>query len=116
MVRYWRSQGLRAIVYLDDGIVAVSGKGAAHKASHSVRTDLAKAGFVEYSAKCTWEPTQKLSWLGFELGFISVPQDKIMVLQALLRQASGQEVLTARHLASITGKIISMSLVLQATD
>ena len=87
LVRYWRSQGLRAIVYLDDGIVAVSGKEAAHKASHSVRTDLAKAGFVEHSAKCTWEPTQKLCWLGFELdlkiGFISVPQDKIMALQAL---------------------------------
>ena len=69
---------------------------------------MAKAGFVEHSAKCTW--------LGFELdlkiGFISVPQDKIMALQALLRQASGQEVLTARHLASITGKIISMSLAL----
>ena len=44
LVKYWRSQGLRAIIYLDDDIVAVSGKEAAHKASHSVRTDLAKAG------------------------------------------------------------------------
>ena len=67
LVRYWRSQGLRAIVYLDDGIVAVSGKEAAQKASHSLRADLAKAGLVEHSAKCTWEPTQKLCWLGFEL-------------------------------------------------
>ena len=116
LVKYWRSQGLRAIIYLDDGIVAVSGKEAAHKASHSVRTDLAKAGFVEHSAKCMWEPTQNLCWLGFELdlkvGFISVPRSKIMALQTLLEKASEQEVLTARHLASITGKIISMSLAL----
>ena len=35
-----------------------------------------------------------------------------MALQTLLEQASDQEVVTARHLASITGNIISMSLVL----
>ena len=34
-----------------------------------------------------------------------------MALQTLLEQASEQEVLTARNLASITGKIIFMSLV-----
>ena len=71
LVKYWCSQGFRAIIYLDDGIVALSGREAAHKASHSVRTDLAKA---EHSAKCMWEPTQNLCWFGFELdlkvGFI----------------------------------------------
>ena len=96
--------------------MAVSGKEAAQKASHSLRADLAKAGLVEHSAKCTWEPTQKLCWLGFELdlevGFISVPQHKITALQLLLKRSSGLGVLPARHLASITGKIISMSLAL----
>ena len=62
------------------------------------------------------EPTQNLCWLGYELdlkvGFISVPQRKIMALQTLLEQASEQEVLTVRHLASITDKIIFMSLAL----
>ena len=41
-----------------------------------------------------------------------MPQRKIMALQTLLEQASEQEVLTARHLASVTGKIIFMSLAL----
>lgn len=57
-----------------------------------------------------------LCWLGFELDlevrFVSVPQYKITALQILLEQTSGQEVSPARHLASITGKIISMSLAL----
>ena len=40
LVKYWRSQGLCAILYLDDGIIAVSGKAAAAQASHKVRQDL----------------------------------------------------------------------------
>ena len=44
--------------------------------------------------------------------FISVPQYKITALQVLLAQAIGQEFLPARHLASITGKVISMALAL----
>ena len=34
LVKYWRSQGLRAILYLDDGIIAVLDKAAAAQASH----------------------------------------------------------------------------------
>ena len=58
----------------------------------------------------------KLCWLGFELdlevGFISVPQCKITALHILLEWSSGQESLPTRQLASITGKITSMSLAL----
>ena len=84
--------------------MAVSGKEAAENTSHSIRADLAKAGLVEHSEKCTWEPTQKLCWLGFELdlevGIISVPQYKIMALQILLEGSSGQESLPASQLRS----------------
>ena len=34
LVKYWRMQGLRAIIYLDDGILAVAGKQAAKEASN----------------------------------------------------------------------------------
>ena len=40
LVKYWRGQGLRAILYLDDGIIAVSGREAAVQASHKIRQDL----------------------------------------------------------------------------
>jgi len=54
-------------LYLDDGVVAIAGEEAAKLVSQQVRGDLAKAGLVENSAKCTWEPTLKLKWLGFDL-------------------------------------------------
>ena len=116
LVKYWRSQGLHALLYLDDGIVAVAGKEAAGRASRKVREDLVRAGLVENSAKCSWEPSQQAKWLGFELdleqGQISIPEEKIEALKAHLGQAADQPTLKARDLASITGKIISMSLAL----
>ena len=57
LVKYWRSQGLRALLYLDDGIVAVAGKEAAERASQKVKGDLVSAGLVENSAKCSWVPS-----------------------------------------------------------
>ena len=114
LVKFWRKQGLRALLYLDDGIVAVAGKEAAERASRKVREDLVRAGLVEHSAKCAWEPSQQAKWLGFNLdlvqGQIAVPEEKIKALKAYLRQVTDEVVPKARDLASVTGKIMSMSL------
>ena len=114
LIRYWRGQGLRALLYLDDGIVAVSGKSAAVEASHRVRSDLRRAGLVEHTAKCSWVPSQQASWLGFDLnleqGVISIPEGKIASLKSQLDQAVATSCVKARQLASIIGKIIAMSL------
>ena len=113
LVKYWRSQGLRVIIYLDDGIVAVQGKGAAEAASMRVQS---KAGLVENVEKCLWTPVLHLTWLGFDLdlhkGVIEVPQSKIEAVQSQLRDAVLAKSLPARSLASITGKLISMSIAL----
>ncbi|XP_065892728.1 uncharacterized protein [Dysidea avara] len=114
LVKYWRGRGLRVLLYLDDGIVAVAGEEAAKLASQRVREDLVKAGLVEHSAKCIWEPTAKLKWLGFDIdlgiGQISVPADKLCSRKAQLQIAAQNAQIKAKSLASITGKIISMSI------
>ena len=114
LVKYWRAQGLRVILYLDDGIVAVSGRQAAIEVSDKVRQDLAKAGLVENMAKSKWQPSQKTAWLGFELdlgaGQISIPQEKIIALSSLLKSTLHCKQIKAKLLASIIGKIISMAL------
>ena len=114
LVKYWRKQGLRAIVYLDDGIIAVSGKQAAIETSARVRQDLANAGLVDNMAKSSWLPSQKICWLGFnldlEVGQIAVPQEKVVALRSLLLSATSAKEIKAKALASIIGKIVSMSL------
>ena len=36
LIRYWRGRGLKAIIYIDDGIVAVKGKDNARRESQMV--------------------------------------------------------------------------------
>ena len=92
LVKSWRFQGLQTVIYLDDGIAAVEGKLEAAKASMTIQQDLARVGFVVNMAKCKWTPSQKCTWLGFDidlhLGRISVPQDKIDALKIQLEQAA----------------------------
>ena len=116
LVKYWRSQGLRIVVYLDDGIAAAEGELGAGKASLVVREDLTRAGFVVNVAKCIWTPSRQCFWLGFDIdlsqGKIAVPQGKIDTLKLQLQKAAGKPRLTAKALASLIGKIIAMSIAL----
>ena len=116
LVKHWRSQGLQVVVYLDDVIAAAGGRIEAEKASLMVQHDLAEAGFVINTAKSKWTPSHKCSWLGFNIdlhhGRISVPQAKIDTLKTQLEQAAQKPRLPATVLASLTGRIIAMSMAL----
>ena len=114
LVKHWRQQGLHIVLYLDDGIAAVQGEQAALAASKVVQADLEKAGLIVNITKCCWKPEQQCSWLGFDInlaqGKIAIPQAKLSGLCIQLQQAVQQGKLHAKYLASIVGKIISMSL------
>ena len=116
LVKLWRSKGLRVVVYLDDGICALQNKKEAIVASNWVKETLAKAGWVYNGLKSIWQPTHKLEWLGFNLdlkqGCISVPTRKISGLKAMLVMAAKQTTLRAKFIASLVGKIVSMSIAL----
>ena len=116
LVRYWRGRGLKAIIYLDDGIVAVKGKDAAIKESGRVKHELESAGFVINIEKSSWEPCNHLEWLGFQIdlceGEFRVPQCKLDKLKVQLSEVEKTQSVPARCLASLIGKIMSMALAL----
>ena len=109
-------RGLKAIIYIDDGTIAVKGEDNAKRESFMVRIDLESAGFVVNIEKLHWEPSKSLEWLGLRidlaLGVFSVPDRNIEELQALLRSLSDCRIVPAYQLASLIGKIMSMSLAL----
>ena len=116
LVRFWRANGLKALMYLDDGIMAVRGEEEAKKASGWVRNTLQKSGFVINEDKSVWTPSYCIAWLGFEIdllkGQINVRKSKLQALQAMLEGALVSHSLQARYIASIVGKIISMGIAL----
>ena len=105
MVRLWRSRGLKSLIYLDDGIVAVKGEECAIEASMWVKNSLERVGFVVNDAKSAWTPSHCVIWLGFKIdlleGCVSVPQEKLIALVALLKASRVASSLRAKHAASI---------------
>lgn len=116
MAKHWRGRGLRAVVYIDDGIVAVKGKEEAKTESVWVQRDLSDACLVPNDTKSQWSPEKIIAWLGFELdveqGQLRVPRHKMLMLQERLRMVSTSLRVPAKLLASIIGQIISMSVAL----
>ena len=69
LVQYWQQQGIRAIIYIDDGIVAVEGKEEAKRTSLMVQKekDLSRARLVVNLEMWKWCPAMHCTWLEFEL-------------------------------------------------
>ena len=84
LVKLWRSKGLKAVMYPDNGICAVKGKIEAKK---WVRNALECAGLVVHEGKSVWLST---AWLGFdadlERGGVLVPEAKLAVLRGVQRE------------------------------
>ena len=103
-------------MYLDDGIVAVSGNKKAKKASVWVKNSLHSAGFVINNTKSVWIPSHQVTWLGFSIdlleGRLFVPQGKLDALVFLLKASLTFNSLGAIRIASIVGKITSMGIAL----
>lgn len=89
LVKHWRSQALRIVVYLDDGLGVGGTKDTCLRRSLLVHSDLISSGFVPNKDKCMWIPSQLLRWLGFHWdfarGLLSIPEDKISVMLASIR-------------------------------
>ena len=113
LVRFWRGRGLRVVLYLDDGIVATK-QDEANQESEQVQRDLCTAGLVTNSCKSQWMPSKRLIWLGFEddleRGQLLVPQLKIDSLMEQMKRARYCQEMPATALASVIGRIMSMSL------
>lgn len=114
LVRLWRSEGIRAILYIDDGLLMMDGLEQAMTQGSFVRQSLQAAGFVVNQEKSQWKPMKTAKWLGFELnteiGTIAMPNEKISSLKSYLASARQTDTLPARALAGIIGRLIAMGL------
>ena len=118
---YWRGQGHKVIMFLDDGIGGHPNYKIAVKLSQNVKTSLTEFGFLLASDKCNWMPVLKLTWLGYLLdmacGKVYVTDERIARLEVAIEsflyqmKVSGTGLMKVRFLASIVGQIISLQTV-----
>ena len=64
LIKKWRGDGKRVVMYLDDGIGFDQTFESAVAISKSVQSDLRSSGFVINERKSMWNPSQCLDWLG----------------------------------------------------
>ena len=117
LVAHWRALGFRIVLFLDDGAGCEHTYAAACSVSASVRQDLISAGVVPNVEKSVWDPTQILEWLGliwnFAEGYIAISHSRITNFTTALQKFSDNlPFVSPRFIASIVGKIISMSPVI----
>ncbi|XP_041453613.1 uncharacterized protein LOC121406809 [Lytechinus variegatus] len=116
-VTYWRSQGKKVVMFLDDGIAGCSDMKVANEMSRQIKADLNKLGFVLAETKCDWFPQNKATWLGmywdFHEGDVYITETRMQkckksIEDVLTKIQKGKYIIPVRTLASVAGQIISM--------
>ena len=115
LVRHWRSLGLSAIKFLDDGICFCEDAATTEAASLHIRKDLLAAGAFWSVKKSQWQPSQFCEWLGINWdssdGSISAASHRVEKIKATLQKLSIRESVHVKALASLVGQIISLQVV-----
>ena len=114
LVKKWRSEGIKSIMYLDDGLAGNISKALALLQRNTIIHDLSSAGLTINFEKSHLELKRKHNWLGFEVNtnsmIFTVPKQKISELLFQIASVLVFQRTTARKVAKIAGHIISMSV------
>lgn len=117
MVKYWRSKAVNIVLYLDDGLGMSLDYDSCFKDSFFIRKSLTEAGFLINVDKSVFTPAQSIEWLGIiwdSVNFsLQIPDRRVQdLIESVSLILSEFPLITARNLAQVTGKIISMSPVI----
>ena len=114
LVKKWRGQGIRCVVYLDDGIAGDASYTQCKNISDLIQSDLRNAGLTINAKKSKLEPSQNGNWLGFDINtrlmIFSVPRRKIEKIQGLITSVYIKKSANAKEIARICGHLISCSI------
>ena len=111
LVKKWRGQGFKIVIYLDDGICVCDNFDLLVHQAKIISDDLKQAGFVVNQEKSCWHPSRAMEWLGFcfdlAADLISVPERKILLFKQKCEKVIQNNRTSARELSSIVGLLIS---------
>ena len=89
LVKWWRSLGIRAIVYINDGIVAAESESQCLEHEEIVLSDLKEAGFILSTDKCHLKIRYSLGFIiDLMHGQFCVPDHKLAKLKSSTRSVA----------------------------
>jgi hypothetical protein len=114
LVKHWRSKGVFIVLYLDDGWGKEVSFDRCKVVAQIVKNDILAAGLVPNIEKSHWVPSQSVDWLGMSWdgleGSLKVVDRRISDILAFIDSIKiSLPRVSARVLASFTGKIISLA-------
>ena len=116
LVKKWRSQGFKVVLYLDDGIVYHKSPIVLQLQGDQIRKDMELCGITLNMKKCIWQPVNRLAWLGIvidlEKFYFSAPEAKVEKILAHVTKALNSPMTTARLVAQLIGQIIALKVAL----
>jgi len=117
LVKFWRENGIKVVLYLDDGFGMSQNREICIEDSLFVKNSLIEAGFLVNEEKSIFDPVTSLEWLGINWNSkdfsLSIPQRRINDLFTSLHSVFDKfPCFTARFLAQVVGRVISMTPVI----
>ena len=115
-VKKWRSEGIKSIIFIDDGICGGKGLQFVESVVMRILEDLKKAGWLVNFEKSSLTPTQIGKWLGTIINTrtmtFHVPKEKIDKLLRRIKLILEQTFCSAKQLSRIAGQLAAMHLAL----
>lgn len=113
VVEHLQSKGHRVIMYIDDMLILADTKEKCRASALAARALLEDLGAIISEDKSSFTPTQRATYLGFELDSkdmkIWVPAKKMANLRKSIKQFIREPKASARQAASVLGKLTSMA-------
>ena len=116
LIKYWRSNGIKIVIFIDDGIGSASSREKCRSVSNFVRRSIELSGFLSNEEKSIWDPKQTAIWLGLEIDtkhfVIKITEKRVNKVLNKISKMRGKRVASPRQVSSIAGGIISQEIVL----
>eukprot|EP00111_Clytia_hemisphaerica_P006267 TCONS_00018130-protein len=114
LVKKWRGQGMKSVMYLDDGVACGYPESMIVKHRDIMAHDLKSAGLTINVKKSSLEPETEKEWLGFRINTeemkIYVPLPKLEAVLRVIAEILTSDLVTTRKIAKLAGRIIAMSI------
>ena len=109
IVGFFRSKGIRCVIYLDDLLLLAQMKETVKEHAVTVLTILKALRFLINYMKSSLVPQQEVTFLGFEIRSkhmeLKLPQDKLVTIQKEVSNMLKQKLVSARSQAHLIGKM-----------